>query len=59
MSELEKLLSDIEKLRESLYKVIEQQGYDLNDSEVLKASKNLNTAIADYNALIQDKIKEK
>ncbi|MDF2521959.1 MAG: Spo0E like sporulation regulatory protein [Clostridia bacterium] len=58
MSELEKLLSDIEKLRESLYKVIEQQGYDLNDSEVLKASKNLNTAIVNYNALIQDKIKE-
>lgn len=58
MSELEKLLSDIEKLRESLYKVIEQQGYDLNDSEVLNASRNLNTAIENYNALIRDRIKE-
>lgn len=56
MSELKLLITDIDKLREDLYKIIEKRGYDLNDPEVLEASKNLNLAIAGYNTLLKDKM---
>lgn len=56
MTELEELLKDINRLRESLYKMIEQNSYELDDPEVLEASKRLNTAIVNYNALIKKKI---
>jgi hypothetical protein len=56
MSSIEELISDIDKLRESLYKVIETRGYDLNDPEVLEASRRLNTAITDFNDLLKDKV---
>lgn len=56
MTELEALIGDINKLRESLYMLIEQNGYDLNDAEVLEASKNLNEAIVSYNSLIKKRM---
>jgi hypothetical protein len=56
MSELEKLMIDINKLRENLYRVIEQRGYDLNDPEVMEASKHLNKIIVNYNTMLKDKI---
>ena len=56
MTELEELLKDINRLRENLYKMIEQNSYELDDPEVLEASKRLNTAISNYNAMIKKKI---
>lgn len=56
MSEIEELLADINKLRENLHQLIERHGFDLNDAEVLEASKNLNTAIVNYNVFLKDKI---
>lgn len=56
MSEIKELLEDIDRLRENLHRLIERHGYDLNDPEVLEASKDLNTAIVNYNFLLKDKI---
>jgi hypothetical protein len=56
VSEINNLLVDINKLREDLYRLLEQHGFDLNDAEVLEASKNLNTAIVNYNEFLKDKI---
>lgn len=56
MTELERLLEDIEKLRSNLLKLIEEKGGDLLDSEVLTASKLLNTMITEYNKFIQGKL---
>lgn len=59
MCEIKELLTDINKLRENLHKLIEQHGYDLNDAEVLAASRNLNTAIVNYNDLLKGKMRSK
>jgi hypothetical protein len=56
MTELEELLKDINRLRENLYKKIEQNSYELDDPEVLETSKRLNTVIVNYNAMINKKI---
>lgn len=56
MTELEELVGDINKLRENLYRLMEQRGYNLNDAEVLEASKNLNEAIVNYNSLIKKRM---
>lgn len=56
MSEIKELLTDINRLRENLHRLIETHGFDLNDAEVLEASRNLNTAIVNYNAYIKEKI---
>lgn len=59
MPEIKRLIADINILREKLYKLIEQRGYDLSSVEVLEASDNLNTAIVNYNSLIRDNDKIK
>lgn len=56
MSEIEKLIVDINKLRENLYRVIEKNDYDLSDPEVMEASKYLNKVIINYNAMLKEKI---
>ncbi len=49
MTELEKLLQDIEKLRANLIRLINEKDEDLLDAEVLKASQELNAHITKYN----------
>lgn len=56
MLEIEELIIDIDKLRDSLYRLIEQKGFELNDPEVLEASKRLNIAITYYNELLKDRM---
>lgn len=56
MIEIKELIKDIDKLRENLYRIMEYRNYDLGDPEVLEASKNLNKAIENYNALLKEKI---
>ncbi len=55
MSELRELLKDIEKLRSSLHRLIEQKGEDFQDPEVISASEILNAAISKYNEMIRRK----
>lgn len=56
LSEVNELLSDIEKLRDSLHKLISKKGINLQDPEVLSSSQVLNAAITKYNELINKKI---
>ncbi|WHH59881.1 aspartyl-phosphate phosphatase Spo0E family protein [Petroclostridium sp. X23] len=53
MLELEKLLEDIEKLRETLHQLIDKKGLNLQDPEIISASEDLNTAITKYNKFIE------
>lgn len=55
LSELRELLKDIEKLRSSLHRLIEQKGEDFQDPEVISASEILNAAISKYNEMIRRK----
>jgi hypothetical protein len=56
MNELESLLNDIERLRENLINLIEGKD-DLQDSEIIAASQELNQAITKYNNLIMKRVK--
>ena len=56
MSELQDLINDINKLQSSLHKLINQEGINLQDPEVIAASQILNAAITKYNELINKKI---
>lgn len=56
MTELESLLNDIERLRKNLIKLIEEKG-NLQDSEIIAASQELNEAITKYNDLIIKRVK--
>ncbi|MGE4284180.1 MAG: Spo0E family sporulation regulatory protein-aspartic acid phosphatase [Clostridia bacterium] len=56
MPELENLLKDIEKLRQTLHELIDKKGSDLQNPEVISASENLNKAITEYNDLIRKKM---
>ncbi|GKU23756.1 aspartyl-phosphate phosphatase Spo0E family protein [Clostridium folliculivorans] len=58
MAELEDLLKDIDKLRESLQSLIEKKQWNLVDAEVVAASKALNFALNQYNKFLQEKIGE-
>lgn len=55
MLEIKQLTQDIEALRESLYRIIEQKEYKLDHSEVLDVSMKLNTAILNFNKLLKEK----
>ena len=55
MSELETLLRDIEKLRERLNNLIEIKDLNLQDPEIISASKTLNNEINKYNDIIKKK----
>jgi uncharacterized protein YdbL (DUF1318 family) len=56
MSEIEDLIKDINKLKDNLNNLINNKNFDLQDSEVVAASKILNAAISEYNKLINEKI---
>lgn len=56
MLELLELISDIDKLREKLYSMIERSGFELDDPEVLEASERLNQAIVSYDKLLKEKM---
>lgn len=56
MNELQALLNDIEKLRENLHDIINQNnGINLTDPEIIAASEILNAAITKYNEIINKK----
>jgi len=55
MNELEALLNDIEKLRQNLYKLINEKNLNLADSEIISASELLNAAITKYIEIIDKK----
>ncbi len=52
MSELNNLLSDIEKLRKKLNDLIIKKNIDLSDPEIVAASQVLNAAITKYTELL-------
>ncbi|MHB8061691.1 MAG: Spo0E family sporulation regulatory protein-aspartic acid phosphatase [Ruminiclostridium sp.] len=56
MTELKSLLDDIEKLRENLYKLINEKNVNLADAEIISASQMLNAAITKYNEILTNKI---
>jgi hypothetical protein len=55
MPEMMESISDINRLRENLYSIIEQKSYNLNDPEVLEASECINRAIVNYNTTLKIK----
>jgi hypothetical protein len=55
MSEIEDLIKDIEKLKANLDKLIHSKSFDLQDPEIVSASKILNAAITKCNELINEK----
>lgn len=57
MTEVELLLDDIEKLRDTLQNLIKDSD-NLLDPEIIKASQNLNQAIVKYEKLINKKKKD-
>lgn len=59
MSEVEQLLKDIEKLRDNLNKIAKDKKYNLQDQEVLEASRTLNECLTEYNKIVEKKIGEK
>jgi hypothetical protein len=56
MTEIKALLDDIEKLRQNLYKLINEKELSLEDSEVIAASQMLNAAINRYNEILTRKV---
>lgn len=58
MSEVEKLLNNVELLRNQLDKLIQDKNCNLLDSEVILASKILDVALNQYNKFIKGKIEK-
>lgn len=56
MSEINNLLNDIEKLRENLYKLINEKNVNLVDPEIISASEMLNAVITKYTEIIDKKV---
>ncbi len=57
MSELDNLMSDIEKLRKKLNDLIIEKNIDLSDPEIIAASQVLNAAITKYTEILTKKHK--
>jgi len=57
LNELNALLNDIEKLRNNLYKLIDDKNANLQDPEIVSASQILNAALVKYNEIIEEKTK--
>lgn len=58
MSELDKLIKDIETLRKNLHKITHDKQYNFQDAEVLTASRMLNACIAQYDKMLKNKMNE-
>ncbi|MDU5083160.1 MAG: aspartyl-phosphate phosphatase Spo0E family protein [Bacillota bacterium] len=56
LSEIQELLKDIDTLKKNLNELIEKKNFNLQDSEIIKASQELNIAISKYNDLIVKKL---
>lgn len=56
MSEMEKLLKDIEELKEKLQLLIEKKDSNLLDPDIIKASQDLDKVIAEYFNFIRQKL---
>jgi hypothetical protein len=56
MEEPKDLLKDIEILRETLIKLIQENNSNLQSPDVIAASQILNAAIAKYNEFIKNKL---
>ena len=52
MTEIDFLIEDIERLRKNLHDMIAEGKSNLQDPEIIAASKILNAAISKYNELI-------
>lgn len=57
MSEVQKLLNDIEKLRRNLEELIEKKQANLQDPDIIAASQMLNSVLTKYNDFIIHRIK--
>lgn len=58
MPEIDILINDIEKLRENLYRIMDEKNGNMLDPELLAASKVLNAAIDQYNKIVQKKMEK-
>jgi hypothetical protein len=56
LSEIEKLIKDIDTLKKNLNELIEKKDFNLQDPEIIKASQELNIVITRYNNLIAEKL---
>jgi len=56
MNEMDKLLKDIEILRENLYNLIKMRNENLLDQDVQTASKMMNASIVEYNKILEKKM---
>ena len=56
MKELDELLKDIEQLRDTLHKLIDKNGINIEDLDIISSSQALNEAITKYNELIRKKL---
>ena len=52
MSEIENLIKDIDTLKKNLNELIEKKDFNLQDSEIIQASQELDIIITIYNNLI-------
>ena len=57
MTEIQKLLYDIEILRKNLEELIDKKQANLQDPDIIAASQILNSAISKYSEFILRKIK--
>lgn len=56
LSEIEKLIKDIDMLKKNLNELIEKKDFNLQNSEIIQASQELDIAITRYNNLIARKL---
>ncbi len=54
MTEIELLSDDVEKLRKTLHDLIAEKGTNIEDPEILAASRALNDAITEYNKMFSN-----
>lgn len=52
MNTLQDLLDDIEKLRQNLHNLINENNINLSKPEIISASQTLDSAIAKYNEIV-------
>jgi vacuolar-type H+-ATPase subunit D/Vma8 len=58
MNTLQDLLDDIEKLRQNLHNLINENNINLSEPEIISASQTLDSAISKYNEIV-NKVIEK
>lgn len=56
LSEIQELINSINTLKKSLDELIEKKEFNLQDTEIIKASQELDSVITEYNELITKKL---